>query len=41
MLDYYTWQNVKEQCLNEAQVSFQRMPAETQKAMQDAHAAGV
>ena len=40
MLDYDTWQTVKTECKNDAQVSFQRMSAEAQKAMQDAHAAG-
>jgi len=40
MLDYDTWQKVKAECENDAQVSFQRMSAEAQKAMQGAHAAG-
>jgi hypothetical protein len=40
MLDYDTWQKVKEECENIAQVSFQRMSKAAQKAMQDAHADG-
>ncbi len=40
MLDYDTWQNVKTECENDAQVSFQRMSRAAQKAMQDAHVDG-
>ena len=40
MLDYDTWQQFKEECWNEAQVSFQRMSPEAQEAMKEAGAAG-
>ncbi len=40
MLDYDSWQQVKEECHNEAQVSFQRMSEPAQAAMIKAHKAG-
>ena len=40
MISYETWQNVKEECRNDAQVVLQRMSPEAQNAMKDAHAAG-
>ena len=39
-MDYETWQKHKTECLNEAQVSFQRMSAEAQSVMQEAHSHG-
>ena len=39
-MDYQTWMNVKTECHNDAQVSFQRMSPAAQKAMQDAHVDG-
>jgi hypothetical protein len=40
MLDYDSWQQVKEECRNDAQVSFQRMSEPAQAAMKEADAAG-
>jgi hypothetical protein len=40
MLDYDSWQQVKEQCHNEDQVSFHRMSPAAQVATKNAHTAG-